>query len=745
MVYVVGVDLLNESLEDEEHSVSFPLKREKITKLTMNSEEWIFFYDIRSEIDNSVQDEFRHALEKMDIKTETVVDRKEWLPFAVRRKWLYANTEKLEEILNLKELLRLLRKQESVKLFEGKWPVKIISRPSAEERFNMRILKNWWLPYDSKYLENASQERESLQQGRGIALTESQYQTCYNKSYDVIELFHIEDSHWEQLKIAVSERVVFYYFDMGNKKVLLSGIDESKSMKRTERGLEQTIWLQKVKKVLAEKEFTLCGLATNVSGGTVHEYYAMNQIVIGKRDRLPKGVVVLIDMPGIGDAVRLVHLFPEIKEKFKGRQVTAIVSSKCCKIYELCKEIDKIFICSLRPDLPKFPYIIPSQLSEYFMVHPFEHVISLAWDTRAYLDNIKRNFFRVYADLAHVQGNKRTELQFDSSVEKSVQDILREAGITGEKPVIGMQFIASMPSKSWSPHITSKFISILKRKLPDVYLVNLDYHDIPLEGIYNVGSHFDIVQFMAVLKYCDYFIGIDSSGGHIAAMVDTPAITVYGKEKPRTGNDHRPLSDRNISIIPAENCECPEYNIECQKGQKCIDTVFPETVLYALYKGISLGYSDNRKKIDLCLNIYPIWRADNGEGKFHVSSNLSENTIVGEYGVGFDLNGFTKEIELGEITIHNDWRGKLLGVDMWIEEDTFKFSSYAMLQLEIYLNTGETITLSHRLIEGWNLMQFRELNVNFWEAKLNFKIIANKKLSGSIYMNQLYSMDLVIF
>ena len=737
MVYAVGVDLLNYLQKNEKDSIAFPIKKEVTTRLAARQEEWIFFYDIRSELENSLQDAFASYLEELEEEMQMVVDRKGELPFAVRLDWYCSRIGPLAELPTLHDLHKLLRKLETVKVYDERWPVRDTFRPSAKERFNMTILKKWWHPLDGGYLEKEG--TIMLQKDtQCTCLTETEYENLRPKSYDIIEFRNIEPSKWKRLINDIHGIVSASYYETFEKKFMISGLDELNNMKRTERGLQQTIWIQKVKKVLEKTQFLLQDLSTNVYGGTSHVYSTMDQIAVGKTVNVPKGVAVMIDMPGIGDAVRLVHLFPEIKERFKGEKLTAIVSSKCCKIYELCQDIDDIFICSLRPDLPKFPYIVPYLLTEYFMTHPFKHVISLAWDTSAYLNNIKQNFFRVYADLAEVQGKKKASFKFDRFAEESIRNVFQRAGITGDKPIIAVQFTASMPSKSWSNYIIAQCVTRLKEKLPDVDLVNIDFHDISSEGIYNVGKYFDIVQLVSILKFCDYFIGVDSSGGHIAAMVDTPAITVYGKEKPRIGNDHRPLSNRNISIIPAENCECPEYDIECIKGHKCIDTVSPETVLYALSKGISLGYSENRKKINLHLNVHSIWKADDRNNRFHMTSEMLLNAAADKQGIVFDLNGFANDIELGELMLNEIPDAGILGVDLWIEENAFKWSSFAIFQLEVYLNKGEKITLSHRLLEGWNLMQYKSRGVDFSKAKLKFKIMVNKRLNGKVCMNHVY-------
>lgn len=746
MIDKVAVEMLEHtSHEVTAHSITFPIGESDIKRKfeTLNGD-WIFFFDARIELEKNFQEELSEYVLSVQEKVKVIVDQKLWLPFLLRKDWLEFCLRDISGNISLYELHACIRKQDNVNIYSKKWPVVKKARPSVKERVNISILKKWWMPFESDYIQKESEKYvQQTPVMSSCKLSAAEYEEYVQTNYDILEVNYINEKQWMELLEKFNGYVTVKYFETSQKYILFSGYDESRDgLKKNERSVGQMIWLKKVKEKLAETGYVVFNLRTESYGNTVYSFQHKSRFVIKKEIKEKRDTAVLIDLPGIGDAVRLVQLFPEICEKYSDSKVTAIVSSKCVRIYELCPEIDSIFICSLRPDLPKFPYIVPSLLKEYFITHPFQHIISLAWDTVAYLNNRKQNFFTLYAELAGVQGKKRTSLRHIPTADEKVLKVFAAEGVSRDRPIAGIQFSASMPSKSWSDSVIFKFIIRFRQLVPNVQIVNLDYHDIEMDVVYNVGKYFDIIEFMAAMKLCDYFIGVDSAGVHIAALLNVPCLTIYGKEKPRVGDDHRPISDINISMIPAEDCECPEYIIECSKSVKCIDTVSDETVLYALSKGNTLHYNKSKKEIQIPVRIQQLWNT-----QFHhkrlVLENISEACIErSQYGVISDVSELSGEIKLGSINELGKLEFKTLGIDLWIEENTFELSSYAMFWVEIMDESGKKKVFSHRLMEGWNLLHFKIGDNTIQYKMLNFKVTAKRKLKGKICINSVYTFSL---
>lgn len=743
MVQAIGVDLLNHFSKISQSSVVFPISESALRLLwEQEKADWYFFYDVRTVLADTYCETLDCYLMSIERTINMVVDKKMQLPFLIKRDALGQVFSRSKVLTDLLSLHKILRKEEETLVYNARWPISTIVRPSAMERFNVSILQNWWKPFDSNYIEDASKRNEFMFKEKAcVCLSETLYKEKIAENYDVIVLNNIQDKDWEIFCKECSQKVFFYYYKTNDAIVILSGIDESKKLKRTERGCEQTVWLNKIRECLKKEKYILHSLFTAENGAVMHVYYLIRRLKLTKRKVETKGIVVMIDMPGIGDAVRLVHLFSEIKEKYNQEKLTIVVSSKCCKVYELCKEVDTMFICSLRPDLPKFPYIVSSLLTEYFAVNHYKQIVSLAWDTSAYLSNRKRNFLEVYADIAQVSGRSRTQLQIPQKVKEYVECIFQENELGKEKFLIGLQFTASMPSKSWSENKVIECVSLLQEKMPEAVFINVDWNDMSIEGVLNLGKYFDIVQMIEAIKKFDYFVGVDTSGGHIAAMLETPAITVYGKEKPRTGNDHRPLSPYNISIIPAEDCECPEYSIDCEKETKCIDMVSPYTVLYALYKGISLNYI-KEKSISLDLKQELIWNLEDNKESFHINETVFNYTSKRKQGLYFDLREQKGNIIIGSCNVPERLAGNTLGIDLWIEKDTFELSSYGMFHMKIEKEQGSALLFSHRLIEGWNLIQFQLDNAELRGTEISLSLSATKKLVGGVCLDRIYALQI---
>ncbi len=95
--------------------------------------------------------------------------------------------------------------------------------------------------------------------------------------------------------------------------------------------------------------------------------------------------------------------------------------------------------------------------------------------------------------------------------------------------------------------------------------------------------------------------------------------------------------------------------------------------------------------------------------------------------------GFTNKIRFLE---------NLLGIDIWIEKDTFKYTSYAMVEVTLKRkNSIEKVILdSHRLHEGLNILRFKisKVTENDFFEKVILDFHSQKPMTGKFILDSLY-------
>ncbi len=705
--------------------------------------DWILLLDNFLTLRDDADEWLQSYVAGLEDGTRIVVDAQAWLPLLINKKWLLTKIPVNYKLKSLSELHTFIREEGYVKIIKSEWPIVSMIRPSAKERYNQKILKRWWDTYKYDYI---------IQQNVNITKEDSQDKSCipweyFEKEkegyYDILVIDKIPAEIEKQLCKELSETKTIIS-RKGHSLYLTSENTLNKKRKQEERNLEQAAWLLFIKAKLAEYSFFIRAIGTDENCTTYFIFQHVSYIKIKKNSDMyrEKRLAVLIDMPGIGDAVRLTSLLPGIKKKYPEYYITLIINVKANIIYRQNPNIDEMFICSMRPDPPGFPYIITNLISDLLVTRRFNQAISLTWDTTAYFNNEKLNFIDVYARIAGVDEYTGQCITTSEKIDRHICSLFNLAGIDCTKVTVGLQFNASMESKSWSNDRIRELIDGLISAVPDIQLVNLDFRVIEHDRVFNVGENLSILEFISAIKNCDFFIGVDSAGGHIAAAFNIPSITIYGKEKPRIGNDHRPLSNINIGIIPPDDCECPEYTIVCTKPERCINLVSPSTVIYALWKSKQLKYYKQDKKFEITIPKQVLWDTQSNLDNLNINSRIKTWDFDCSRGLGLDVTDLSGEnlicdYELDrEIEIQN----KILGIDVWIEKGVFRLSSYGMMKVTVETSgKRETILRAHRLHEGWNLLRFPiQVDLEQDLKSIRLYLDSQKVLCGKLYINTIY-------
>ncbi len=532
------------------------------------------------------------------------INKNSFYPLIIRKTYLCEMISAKYKLINLQAFVYSIYKNHAEQIVFIDWNKKVSIRPNAIERYQRKVLYKWWSTYEKNTINfNTEKTLTIAQQNLNI----KEFIDSSNNSYDVFIIKNVNTEFQKRIINDLKDIALIYCINKNDLYCAINLNDENREV-ANERSISQTVDLTKVRTYLSKSGFIIRLMKTlsNVSSLYIYEHYS--NIIVNKCNNQSIDLMIINDLPGIGDSVRNCGLIVPISEKYKSLQIKMINNIKAYYVFKNHPLIKEQFVCSIRPDPPGFPYVVSGLLSDYLSINRPKKFISWAWNMSSYFENVKKNFIDVYAGISHVNWYSNPKVYSNKKDMEKTLDILDDLNFNHNKVTVGIQFKASMESKSWRNEHILKLIDMLKGVNKDIQIINLDYRDINHQLVINCGKHLNINEYICAFSFCDFFIGVDSSGGHIAAAYGIASVIIFGKEKPRIGNDHIPLSDNNICLIPSKDCECPEYDITCPFETKCIDTVSPETVLYSLWKAETLNYNKNKKKIGVKYSPTLVWK-----------------------------------------------------------------------------------------------------------------------------------------
>ena len=114
-------------------------------------------------------------------------------------------------------------------------------------------------------------------------------------------------------------------------------------------------------------------------------------------------------------------------------------------------------------------------------------------------------------------------------------------------------------SKTWEWNNFRRVIQVLLAARPDLFGMVSSLHPLDLEGFDDrvVGLGTDYITTLSILKYCDFFLGIDSCFLHAADLFRVPGVALFGPTTPDEWGFHlcsesKSLTARNMESIHAD-------------------------------------------------------------------------------------------------------------------------------------------------------------------------------------------------
>lgn len=176
--------------------------------------------------------------------------------------------------------------------------------------------------------------------------------------------------------------------------------------------------------------------------------------------------------------------------------------------------------------------------------------------------------------------------------EKWVEEILKQHGITEREKLFAIHPGASCISKRWPPERFAEVADLISKKynakillvgagdnqlIAREVLLSMKQPVIDFTGKTSVG------HLISLLKRCSLLISNDSGPVHLAVGVQTPVISIFGRNQPGLSKTRwRPLGIFDIALHNQEvGCEvCLAHN--CQLNFKCLKSITVQNVLEAV-------------------------------------------------------------------------------------------------------------------------------------------------------------------
>ena len=165
---------------------------------------------------------------------------------------------------------------------------------------------------------------------------------------------------------------------------------------------------------------------------------------------------------------------------------------------------------------------------------------------------------------------------------------LKDNGVTDTNAVIGISAGAPWPAKRWP---LERFVEVA-RKLSEAGLrvlitgsederyLEKAFAEKDMRIISAVGRT-SVRQLIALIKRCSVFLSNDTGPMHIAAVVGTPVVAVFGSSHLK-GFDPRKITDS--AVVFKGEAECSPCERKFCPSMKCFDSIKPEEVTAACFE-----------------------------------------------------------------------------------------------------------------------------------------------------------------
>lgn len=188
--------------------------------------------------------------------------------------------------------------------------------------------------------------------------------------------------------------------------------------------------------------------------------------------------------------------------------------------------------------------------------------------------------------------DKEIYIPIKNDCQQKIDNILKEQGIEEKDKLIIIHPSASCPSKRWPKHKFIELVKMLKEEkdIKIAVITSIDQKDFgkeiaKIDGVIDLCGLFSISETIALINRARLFISCDSGPVHIAAGLDKPVISIFGRSQAGLSPIRwAPTGNNSYFLHKDVGCKtCLAHN--CQKGFICLQAIKPAEV-YNLAKKI---------------------------------------------------------------------------------------------------------------------------------------------------------------
>ena len=317
-------------------------------------------------------------------------------------------------------------------------------------------------------------------------------------------------------------------------------------------------------------------------------------------DELAAERILTVQGLRIGDTIATLPAIGALRARWPDAEIVALASPPCIEILELSKLVDRMAPWPaaggrLASGKQAVADLAPVDVAVVFDCTLASMLVADSVRARASIgyDSYNRGFGLTHPVPAPSYWNRPVS-RYRESVPVRTQSeswcrLLRQAGIEAENsnPVLypgdeATAFIedagpspvvvlhpGAEPAYQWRPERFAEVGDRLADESGATIVITGGPDDVPLaESIAAQMSHDPVVaagktslaQLAALLKQAALLISVDTSAGHVAAAVGTPAVALFGPGDPRIWAPQ----GEHVSVLTADNCAC----LGC-KAPKC--------------------------------------------------------------------------------------------------------------------------------------------------------------------------------
>lgn len=321
--------------------------------------------------------------------------------------------------------------------------------------------------------------------------------------------------------------------------------------------------------------------------------------------------ILLIQLGDIGDVVLTMPVIRALRENYRRAKIVVAVWARAAELLDDCPWIDQVI--DVRKEKRSFGEEVRFQRDFFRQLRSFRFdlAIDLRTGTRgaimAFLSGASQrvSFYaadgklwrnRIFTSLLHreytpgqhvvdyllclleafgLAVKERTPELFVSDQRVTrFETLCAEEGMENKRRLlVAVQPFSLWQYKEWG---LDKYIELIRWLIADhnatVLVTGSATEQIRAEEIvrkcgkdcYNFAGKTSIGLYVALLKKCDFFIGGDSSGLHIAAAVGTPTVSIFGPSSPESwaprGQQHFVIR-KDFDCVPCRQKGCNESEI----------------------------------------------------------------------------------------------------------------------------------------------------------------------------------------